>query len=111
MKKTKGFTLIELLVVIGIVGLLSTLAVIALNTARERALTAECEQGDRQACTDLKERFDIDIKSGKKTIKIDCEQGKINCRYLCVNGAPLDFGQCLVKCDIKYDKCEYDETR
>ncbi len=42
MKKNKqGFTLIELLVVIAIIGLLSTLSVLALNTARARSRDAK----------------------------------------------------------------------
>ncbi|MBT3413276.1 MAG: prepilin-type N-terminal cleavage/methylation domain-containing protein [Candidatus Jacksonbacteria bacterium] len=45
--KPKGFTLIELLVVIAIIGLLSTLAVVSLNTARERSR-------DSKRITDIK---------------------------------------------------------
>ncbi len=51
MSKTKeknGFTLIELLVVIAIIGLLSTLAVIALSSAREEAR-------DQNRLSDLKQ--------------------------------------------------------
>ncbi len=40
-KNLKGFTLIELLVVIAIIGLLSTLAVVSLNSAREKARDAK----------------------------------------------------------------------
>ena len=40
MKNNKGFTLVELLVVIAIIGILSTVAVVNLNSAREKAREA-----------------------------------------------------------------------
>jgi general secretion pathway protein G len=40
-KNKKGFTLIELLVVIAIIGLLSTMAVVALNSARAKSRDAK----------------------------------------------------------------------
>lgn len=44
MKKTQGFTLIELLVVISIVGLLSSVILASLKTAREKAADASVKQ-------------------------------------------------------------------
>ena len=53
MKKQQGFTLIELLVVIAIIGLLSTLAVVALNNARMKSRDAKRISDVKQVQTAL----------------------------------------------------------
>jgi prepilin-type N-terminal cleavage/methylation domain-containing protein len=54
----KGFTLIELLVVIAIIALLSTLAVVSLNSAREKSRDAKRLSDVRQIQTALELYYD-----------------------------------------------------
>lgn len=57
MRNKKGFTLVELLVVIAIIGLLSTLAVVALGSARSKARDARRISDIKQAQTALELYF------------------------------------------------------
>lgn len=57
MKNKKGFTLVELLVVIAIIGLLSTLAVVALGSARSKARDARRISDIKQIQTALELYF------------------------------------------------------
>lgn len=57
MHNKKGFTLIELLVVIAIIGLLSTLAVVALNSARLKSRDAKRVSDIKQIQTSLELYF------------------------------------------------------
>lgn len=59
MKQRRGFTLIELLVVIAIIGLLATLAVVALNNARSKSRDAKRVSDIKQIQTAL-ELFYLD---------------------------------------------------
>jgi len=59
----KGFTLIELLVVIAIIGLLSTLAVVALNSARQKSRDSKRVADVKQIQTAL-ELFFSDSTAG-----------------------------------------------
>ncbi|PIR78043.1 MAG: hypothetical protein COU28_03775 [Candidatus Magasanikbacteria bacterium CG10_big_fil_rev_8_21_14_0_10_36_16] len=70
----KGFTLIELLVVIAIIGVLSTLAVVALGSARQKANDAKRLSDIKQVQTAL-ELFYTDHSSYPTTTAIAIDLG------------------------------------
>jgi len=69
MKKQRGFTLIELLVVIAIIGLLSTLAVVALNNARQKSRDARRVSDIKQIQTALELNYN-DANSYPATLAV-----------------------------------------
>jgi len=58
LKKQKGFTLIELLVVIAIIGILATIVLVSLNTAREKARNARRQSDIRQLSLAIEMYYD-----------------------------------------------------
>lgn len=94
MRKQKGFTLIELLVVIAIIGLLSTLAVVALNNARMKARDAKRVSDIKQVQTAL-ELYYNDVNAYPSALGTAVVNGSVT--YMSVvptNPTPTNDGSC-----------------
>lgn len=106
-RHNRGFTLIELLVVIAIIGILSTLAVVSLRTARLKncAMTGKsCPEGTTQS--EAVKQLEQD---GTPVEKIDtgkCSQSLSSCRYDCANDKNSQLDDCSRRCAIKNEYCE-----
>ena len=106
--KQKGFTLIELLVVIAIIGLLSTLSILALNTARARARDAKRVADVKQIQTAL-EMYYNDAGSYPLTASVTGGASiaygtNTYLRYIPTPPTPLDYttGACAAQPNYTY---------
>ena len=75
MKKTKGFTLIELLVVIAVIGVLSSVAFVALGPARKRARDSRRKADFKQINTAMEVCYNDNNCGGSNDKYPDTVQG------------------------------------
>jgi len=102
MKKQKGFTLIELLVVIAIIGLLSTLAVVALNNARMKSRDAKRVSDIKQIQTAL-ELYYNDASAYPTALGTSIAYGTVTYMgTVPTNPAPTTDGSCTTPTGYTY---------
>jgi len=110
MKKQQGFTLIELLVVIAIIGLLSTLAVVALNNARMKSRDAKRVSDIKQIQTAL-ELYYNDANAYPGSLGTTIASGTIT--YMSAvptNPAPVNDGNCGTSATYTYTSASPNTT-
>ena len=115
MKKQKGFTLIELLVVIAIIGLLSTLAVVALNNARQKSRDAKRVADVKQMQTALEIYYNdcggyVTMAPGDASgmTAVGACNGVTFGDFMALvpeNPAPNDDGSCTADTEYQYASC------
>ena len=102
MNRQKGFTLIELLVVIAIIGLLSTLAVVSLNSARSKARDARRTSDIRQVQTALDMYYNdagVYPQTGTTDIVLGAGDGMVICYDPDDTGVPYGLQADTSGCD------------
>ena len=80
--KQKGFTLIELLVVVSVIGLMASIVLVSLNTARQKARNARRLADAHQIVNALH-------------LYLADSQGMVGCGAVISIGTDFDTGQCL----------------
>lgn len=95
MKTTRGFTLIELLVVIAIIGVLSSVVLASLSSARQRARDAAVKAGVRQLTSLMHIEYNdsnsfANLQSGWDYTAADCNNSfagnhAANARQICTS--------------------------
>ena len=95
-KNNKGFTLIELLVVIAIIGLLTTLAVVALDSARTKSRDAKRVTDIKQVQTALELYFN-DQDGYPDNDPLTTNPGTLGIDLTCLDGA--GFGAVIGDCN------------
>ena len=90
--KKKGFTIIELLVVISIIGLLSTISIVALNGARKKSRDAKRVGDMKQVQTALELYFNDNTRYPAATGAIIL--GSATARVLCDAGFVAEVTSC-----------------
>ncbi|NCN22404.1 type II secretion system protein [Candidatus Falkowbacteria bacterium] len=112
-KSKKAFTLIELLVVIAIIGLLSTLSVIALNSARAKSRDAKRISDVKQMQLALEMYFDdmADYPPMASAGAAIVAASTTFLRVIPVPPIPIDGDLCNSGTNSNYDKDTYKYTR